>query len=78
MLQLKLNQDRNAPLKILCLGAHSDDIEIGCGGSILRLRGQFPNCELHWVVFSATGVRESEAVHASRLFAANAPGNLRR
>ena len=74
MLQLKLNQDRNAPLKILCRGAHSDDIEIGCGGSILRLRGQFPNCELHWVVFSATGVRESEAVHASRLFAAERLG----
>jgi LmbE family N-acetylglucosaminyl deacetylase len=51
------------------LGAHSDDIEIGCGGTILRLARQYPNCVFHWVVFSATGVRAAEAQRAAALFA---------
>ena len=55
--------------KILCLGAHSDDIEIGCGGAILRLAQQYPNCGFHWVVFSALGVRATEARRAATLFA---------
>jgi LmbE family N-acetylglucosaminyl deacetylase len=56
-------------LRILCIGAHSDDIEIGCGGTILRLAEEYPNCEFHWVVFSAEGVRGSEAARAADLFA---------
>jgi LmbE family N-acetylglucosaminyl deacetylase len=51
------------------LGAHSDDIEIGCGGTILRLKEQYPECRLHWVVFSALGVRKAEAQRAADLFA---------
>jgi LmbE family N-acetylglucosaminyl deacetylase len=50
------------------LGAHSDDIEIGCGGTILRLSQQYPNCVFHWVVFSAIGVREAEAKNAVAQF----------
>src|ERR1700753_3730674 len=46
---------------ILCLGAHSDDIEIGCGGTLLKLRAKQPNLEIHWVVFSAVGDRAAEA-----------------
>lgn len=46
---------------ILFLGAHSDDIEIGCGGTILQLADQIPNCDIHWVVFSARDSRETEA-----------------
>jgi LmbE family N-acetylglucosaminyl deacetylase len=56
-------------LEVLCLGAHSDDIEIGCGGTILRLAEENPNCAFHWVVFSAIGVREAEARRAADLFA---------
>jgi LmbE family N-acetylglucosaminyl deacetylase len=56
-------------LEILCLGSHSDDIEIGCGGTILRLAKEFPGCAIHWVVFSAIGVRENEARRAASLFA---------
>jgi len=48
------------PLRILCLGAHSDDIEIGCGGTLSRLVSQRP-CSVHWVVLSADGEREAEA-----------------
>jgi len=62
-------RDVSAPLNILCLGAHSDDIEIGCGGTILRLAEQYPNCTLHWIVFSASGVRAAEALRAAAMFA---------
>ena len=40
---------------ILCLGAHSDDIEIGCGGTVLKLVESHPGLAVHWVVFSAVG-----------------------
>jgi LmbE family N-acetylglucosaminyl deacetylase len=53
---------------ILCLGAHSDDIEIGCGGTILRLLRAFKNCDVTWVVFSATGQRKREAISSARRF----------
>lgn len=46
---------------ILFLGAHSDDIEIGCGGTILKLAEENPEAHIHWVVFSARGARETEA-----------------
>jgi LmbE family N-acetylglucosaminyl deacetylase len=55
-------------LSILCLGAHSDDIEIGCGGTILRLAQEHPGSVFNWVVFSAVGIRAAEAQHAARLF----------
>jgi LmbE family N-acetylglucosaminyl deacetylase len=43
------------------LGAHSDDIEIGCGGTLLRLLAERPGCTVDWVVFSATPDRERES-----------------
>jgi LmbE family N-acetylglucosaminyl deacetylase len=69
MHSLNLSTDRSAPLQILCIGAHSDDVEIGCGGTLLRLTQEYPNAVLHWVVFSAIGVRAEEAKHATKLFA---------
>lgn len=57
MLQLPLGSLR----RILCLGAHSDDIEIGAGGTLLHLVGQSPELEICWVVFSAPGPRADEA-----------------
>jgi len=75
MLSLTLPYDGESPLHILCLGAHSDDIEIGCGGTILRLVRQYPKCVLHWVVFSAVGVRADEARRAAALFAGGAAIN---
>jgi LmbE family N-acetylglucosaminyl deacetylase len=68
MMHLNLDVKTDGPLKILCLGSHSDDIEIGCGGTILRLAAQYPNCEFHWVVFNALEVREAEARRAAQLF----------
>jgi len=61
MFQLKLGDHPGRPLQILCLGAHPDDIEIGCGGTILRLAGEHPGSVFHWVVFCAGGSRGSEA-----------------
>lgn len=65
---LSLTRNAASPLIILCLGAHSDDIEIGCGGTILRLTEQHPDCVVHWVVFSASGVRATEAQRGAALF----------
>jgi LmbE family N-acetylglucosaminyl deacetylase len=55
---------------VLCLGAHSDDIEIGCGGTVLHLKTAFPRSSFHWVVFSAPGLRGQEASKAAELFTA--------
>ena len=54
---INLSYDAASPLNILCLGAHSDDIEIGCGGTFLHLARQYPKSVFHWVVFSALRVR---------------------
>ena len=47
--------------RILCLGAHSDDIEIGLGGTLLKLIEQRSDLEVWWIVFSAPGYRAAEA-----------------
>jgi LmbE family N-acetylglucosaminyl deacetylase len=60
MLPFTLGGDA-APLRVLALGAHSDDIEIGCGGALLRLIEQGAIAEIRWVVLSATGARAAEA-----------------
>lgn len=60
------------PIRVLALGAHSDDIEIGCGGFILRLLSHHRAVDLDWVVFSAPGRRELEARRSAALFARGA------
>jgi LmbE family N-acetylglucosaminyl deacetylase len=57
--------------KVLCLGAHSDDIEIGAGGTILSMLAARSGIELHWVVFSASGKRADEARASAERFARN-------
>jgi LmbE family N-acetylglucosaminyl deacetylase len=59
------------PARILCLGAHADDIEIGCGATILELLAR-RKAHVTWVVFSATDEREREARKAARLFLSKA------
>jgi LmbE family N-acetylglucosaminyl deacetylase len=56
--------------RILCLGAHSDDIEIGAGGTLLKLIAQVPDLEIQWVVFSAPGPRADEARRSAEEFLA--------
>lgn len=54
--------------RVLCLGAHADDIEIGCGGTMLELIRQQPRLDVLWVVFSAEGKRAKEAESSARYF----------
>ena len=67
MYPLSLFQKRGNPLKILFLGAHSDDIEIGCGGTILRLLDENSEIHANWVVFAASGVRRTEAEKSAQI-----------
>jgi LmbE family N-acetylglucosaminyl deacetylase len=66
MLPLSLSRPHGRPLRVLCLGAHSDDIEIGCGGTVLRLVAG--GARVHWAVFSGDGQRADEAGRSARLF----------
>ncbi|WP_319421899.1 PIG-L deacetylase family protein [Pleurocapsa sp. FMAR1] len=68
---LKLNFD-NSFQQVLCLGAHSDDIEIGCGGTILKLIEMYPDLSIFWVIFGATGEREKEAFESAKNFLGSA------
>jgi LmbE family N-acetylglucosaminyl deacetylase len=52
------------PLRVLCLGSHADDLEIGCGGTMLSLIASRP-VVVNWVVFGATGARAEEARSAA-------------
>jgi LmbE family N-acetylglucosaminyl deacetylase len=54
--------------RVLCLGAHSDDIEIGAGGTLLKLAALVPDLEIQWVVFSAPGARAEEASRSADEF----------
>ena len=74
MLELILKRDPQSALDVLCLGAHSDDIEIGCGGTILRLMRLYENASFTWVVCSsgADETREKEGIAGANLFLADA------
>jgi len=69
MIRLTLEPKPDSELQILCLGAHSDDIEIGCGGTVLKLIEEYPSCHIYWIVFSAIGNRHAEAERGAALFA---------
>jgi len=70
VINLGLPKGDGAPVNILCVGAHADDIEIGCGGTLLMLKSIIPQLRFYWVVFSASGVRGHEAAKGADLFAA--------
>jgi LmbE family N-acetylglucosaminyl deacetylase len=62
---------------VLLLGAHSDDIEIGCGGTVLRLLEMNPDAAMHWIVFSGRAERAKEAeASAARFLAAARARNI--
>ena len=64
MLRIPLRSVR----RILCLGAHADDIEIGAGGTLMQLIRGIPDLEIYWVVFSALGTRALEAKQSAKDF----------
>jgi LmbE family N-acetylglucosaminyl deacetylase len=63
------------PLRLLCVGAHADDIEIGCGGTLLTLLARHPGTHVTWVVFGARGARADEARASAAEFLAQAGGH---
>ncbi len=66
MLTIRLDQ---LPIHhVLCLGAHCDDLEIGCGGTVLKLaEGRNPPA-FTWVVFCSDARREAEALRSAETF----------
>jgi LmbE family N-acetylglucosaminyl deacetylase len=68
MLELGLPSAPRRATRVLCLGAHCDDIEIGCGGTLLRLLTRAGRCDVTWVVFSADPKRERELRASARVF----------
>lgn len=68
MLTARLFDDVDVP-HILCLGAHCDDIEIGCGGTLLSLGQQYPHARVTWVVMASTEARRMEAEKGAVAFA---------
>lgn len=73
MLSLNLARPEGAPLRLLCLGAHSDDIEIGCGGTLLRLLAAARPKAVTWAVLSGERVREREARASAAAILADVP-----
>jgi LmbE family N-acetylglucosaminyl deacetylase len=65
MIPLSLAAGRQQ-LRLLCIGAHSDDLEIGCGGTLLRWLAEVPEVHVTWVVLSAPGGRADEARRSAR------------
>ena len=61
MLPLQLGRREASPASVLAIGAHPDDIEIGCAGTILKLIEQNAISDICWVVLSGSGERAAEA-----------------
>ncbi len=69
MLGFKLTNDK--PLNVLALGAHCDDIEIGAGGTLLKLFDQYEINAVKWVVFASNDIRKREATTSANMFLGN-------
>ena len=54
--------------EVLCIGAHCDDIEIGCGATLLSLQRRYPRCRIHWLVVTSVPRRRDEAKAAAKAF----------
>jgi LmbE family N-acetylglucosaminyl deacetylase len=63
---------RGQRLRLLCIGAHSDDLEIGCGATVLTWLASMPAVEVTWLVLSADGIRASEARRSASALLARA------
>jgi LmbE family N-acetylglucosaminyl deacetylase len=74
MLPLTPRPPADGGYELLCVGAHSDDLEIGCSGTMLRLLAAWPIERVTWVVLSARGERGVEAEKAARRLLGERPG----
>jgi LmbE family N-acetylglucosaminyl deacetylase len=57
-----------SPRRVLAIGCHADDIEIGCGGTLLTMTRADPQIEIHWLVLAAPGSRGDEAKASAAAF----------
>jgi LmbE family N-acetylglucosaminyl deacetylase len=73
LIPLSLGAGEVTPQKILCLGAHCDDIEIGCGGTLLRWLEERPELDVRWAVFSSDARRAAETRASARRFLGREP-----
>jgi LmbE family N-acetylglucosaminyl deacetylase len=69
MLNFLLNSSK--PLNILCLGAHCDDIELGAGGTLLKIFDNYNINSVKWIVFTSNEIRKKEAVDSASQFVRN-------
>ncbi len=77
MLPLRLSPPAgDGGLRVLAIGAHADDIEIGCGGTLLMLAETHPGTEVTWVVLSGDGARAGEARASAAEFLAGFASSL--
>ncbi len=70
MQRLSLFPPGGGSRRLLALGAHADDVEIGCGGTLLRLAEEHPGLEVTWVVLCSTPERAEEARASAEAFLA--------
>ena len=73
MIPFQFNVKEGEGLNILCIGAHCDDIEIGCGATLLKLIEQYEINMLKWVVFASNELRKKEAIASAKAFLKNIP-----
>jgi LmbE family N-acetylglucosaminyl deacetylase len=76
MRRLTFDGPDGAALRLLVIGAHADDIEIGCGGTILRLVADGRVSSVPWAVLSAHGPRADEARAAAAAILGDASGEI--
>ena len=72
MLALSLFPAARQVERVLAIGCHADDIEIGCGGTLLALTRSRPALHVTWVVLAASGARAEEARRSAATFLADA------
>ncbi len=74
MLPLRLGEAPRGGYELLCLGAHSDDLELGCAGTLQRLLEETRVARITWVVLSGDAERAREARRAARRLLGRRPG----